>query len=377
GHVLHRVADHEVVAERPELVGLRIEAGEGVQRVHVAGEPDRERHRLLVVGPGRTGCPEDRACHRHRGEQGQGDERGSTVPPVTGPPPAAQEPHEHVAHGVRRADPYPWMRRLDAGVLAHLTAERNWYDAVTGHLSPLVRTLRAEMTGRVPATDSSISWPQHAYSYYTVLPEGREYAQLLRRRHDAPVDSAPELMLDANLLAGESGYVDLGLWKVSPDASMLAYSVDLTGDEIYELRFRELSSGAELTDVVPRSAYGGAWSADSTYFFYTVHDPMWRQDQVWRHRRGPPVPGDQLVVEDPDEKFELMVRATRSGDQVVIWSESRDTSEVWVVPASAPTLPARSVGGRRPGVEYHPEHVVLPDGSSRLLVVTNAGAEEF
>ena len=104
---------------------------------------------------------------------------------------APREPFEHVAHGVRRADPYHWMRRLDAGVLAHLESERRWYDVATSHLGPLVNRLRAEMTGRVPATDSSISWPQHGYSYYTVLPAGREYTQLLRRRLDAP-DAAPE-----------------------------------------------------------------------------------------------------------------------------------------------------------------------------------------
>ena len=83
----------------------------------------------------------------------------------TGPPSAAHEPHEHVAHGVRRPDPFHWMRRLDAPVLAHLSAEREWYDIATGHLGPLVQELRAEMTGRVPATDSSVSWPQHGYSY--------------------------------------------------------------------------------------------------------------------------------------------------------------------------------------------------------------------
>ncbi|MDX6375501.1 MAG: oligopeptidase, partial [Nocardioidaceae bacterium] len=105
-----------------------------------------------------------------------------TGPPL-GPPSAAHEPHEHVAHGLRRPDPFHWMRRLDAPVLDHLAAEREWYDVASGHLGPLVQSLRAEMADRVPATDSSVSWPQHGYSYYTVLPAGREYVQLLRRRH--------------------------------------------------------------------------------------------------------------------------------------------------------------------------------------------------
>jgi oligopeptidase B len=265
------------------------------------------------------------------------------------------------------------MRRLDAPVLAHLAAEREWYDVATDHLDPLVRTLRAEMTGRVPATDSSVSWPQHGYSYYTVTPEGREYVQLSRRRDNGE----PEILLDVNVLAEGSDYVEVGLWRLSPDGRMLAYSVDLDGDEVYELRFRDLASGADLEDVVPRSAYGGAWSADGTWFFYTVTDQMWRAHQVWRHRLGTPASEDELVIEEPDERFELMVRATRSGEQVVIWSECRDTSEVWVVPAADPTAAPRSVGGRRTGVEYHAEHVRLPGGGSSLLVVTNDGAEEF
>ncbi|QIG44434.1 S9 family peptidase [Nocardioides anomalus] len=285
---------------------------------------------------------------------------------------AAREPHEHVAHGVRRSDAYHWMRRLDAPVLDHLAREREWYDVATGHLGPLVQELRAEMTGRVPATDSSVSWPQHGYSYYTTLPEGREYVQLSRRRDTADPAPEPELLLDANVLAAGSDYLELGQLKVSPSGSVLAYSVDLTGDEEYVLRFRSLDSGLDLADEVPGTGYGGAWAADSSAFFYTTHDELWRQDQVWLHVLGTPSSSDVLVLEEPDERFEVMVRLTRSGELVVLWAESRDTSEVWVVPATAPLTAPVSVGGRRPGVEYHAEHA-----GDELLIVTNAEEAEF
>jgi oligopeptidase B len=295
----------------------------------------------------------------------------------TGPPDAPHEAHEHVAHGVRRPDPFHWLRRLDRPVLDHLAAEREWYDVATSHVGPLVQMLRAEMTGRVPATDSSISWPQHGYSYYTVLPAGREYEQLLRRRHEAPHDSAPELLLDVNELVAGDDYVELGLWQVSPDTSVMAYAVDFDGDEVYELRFRDLASGRDLDDVVPRTAPGGAWSADSASFFYLVHDELWRQHQVWRHRLGTPATADELVLEEPDGQFELELHTSRTGRLVIIWSANRDTSEVWVLDAADPTSVPRSVGGRRRGVEYHAEHVLHPDGSDELLLVTNDGAPEF
>ncbi len=60
----------------------------------------------------------------------------------------------------------------------------------------------------------------------------------------------------------------------------------------------------------------------------------------------------------------------------MIWSESRSTSEAWVLDAEAPESVPRSVGGRRHGVLYRVEHAPSPAGD-RLLVVTNDGAVEF
>ena len=109
------------------------------------------------------------------------------------------------------------------------------------------------------------------------------------------------------------------------------------------------TSGEDLADVVPRSYYSGAWSADSAYFFYTVHDEAYRPFQVWRHAIGTSYDADVLVLDEPDERFELEVRGTRSGGLVVFWTQSRDTREVWVLDAHDPTSTPRSVGGRRTG----------------------------
>ena len=240
---------------------------------------------------------------------------GSTVPSVTTPPPQApREPYEHVEHGVVRADPYHWMRRTDDPVLlAHLEAERLWYDTATGHLNSLVETLRSEMLGRVPATDRSVSWRLQGCSYYTALPAGREHHQLLRERNDSERHSGPRCSSTSTTWPTTRGTSSWGCPWSAPTRSWLAYSVDRTGDEVYELRFRDLETGADLPEVAPRTYYGGAWSSGSDHFFYTVHDDAYRPFQVWRHALGTPVADDVLVLEEPDERFELNVRATRSG----------------------------------------------------------------
>jgi protease II len=58
------------------------------------------------------------------------------------------------------------------------------------------------------------------------------------------------------------------------------------------------------------------------------------------------------VVEEPDERFDVLPRASRSGDWVVLTSESNMTAEAWLVDARDPESAPRSVGGRREGVRY-------------------------
>lgn len=289
------------------------------------------------------------------------------------------------------------MRLRDAPeLLTHLTAERLWYDSATAHLSSLVETLTAEMAFRVAPTDLSVSWRRRQSSYYTRHVAGSSYSQLIResRRPDPapprePVPDVPtddrsfrgeQVLLDAAELLDGSVHLELGLTLVSPDERLLAYSFDRVGDEVYRLRFRDLSTGADLDEEIRRSYYGGAWSAASDAFFYTVHDDAYRPHEIWLHRIGTPATADVPVLSEPDERFELEVRGCRSGDVVLVSSRSRDTTEVWAIDAHDPTAPPRSVGGRRPGVEYHVEHVRVPfddDRADTLLLVTNDGATEY
>ncbi len=298
------------------------------------------------------------------------------------PPKAARREVRYELHGDVRTDAYAWLRDTDdPGVTAHLAAERAYYDAATQHLHPQVRTLSEEMTSRVPAADSSVSYRRVHYSYYTSTPTGSEYEQLCRCVYPPASEGDAEstdahVLLDPAELIGDSAYVDLGLTLVSPDEQLLAYSVDTAGDEVFELRFRDADSGDDLADVVPRSYYGGAWSADSSTFFYTVHDEMYRPFQVWRHRLGTAVDADVLVVSEPDERYEVTLRGCRSGDLIEVSIANRDTSEVWLLDAREPDSPARCVEERRRGVEYRCEHLRSASGDL-LLIVTNDGAPEF
>lgn len=303
-------------------------------------------------------------------------------------PKARRNEQTREMHGDIRVDGYAWLRDVeDADVVAHLAAERSYYDSSTAHLRPLVDSLTNEMAARVPETDSGISYGRSRFVYYARTPAGSEYEQLWRGlSFRGPLEGGPgsgdQLLLDRAALKGDSAYVELGVSLVSPDERLLAFSVDTTGDEVYTLRFLDLGQTIDdgephdLGDEIPRSYYGGAWSADSQTFFYTVHDEAYRPYQVWRHRLGTAVSGDVLVLGEDDEQYDLDVRATRSGDLVVIHAANRDTSEVWLVDAHRPERQPRCVEPRRRHVEYACEHTRTPAGD-KLLIVTNDGAQEF
>ena len=234
---------------------------------------------------------------------------------TTHPPTAPRTPYTHTEHGVPRPDPYHWLGSEEPRVLDHLVSERGFYDASCLHLDSLGSALKAEMLSRLPSADESARWSRRRYTYWTRHPVNSDYAELWRLNHDSEGGSTTEsesssLFFDISQQDVGTGYLDVGLTLVSPDEDLLAYNVDTAGDEVFELRFRDLRTGTDLPETIARSYYGGAWSADSQWFFYTVHDEAYRPWQVLRHRLGTDPADDVVVLEEHDQRFEL----SRPGD---------------------------------------------------------------
>jgi oligopeptidase B len=289
------------------------------------------------------------------------------------PPVAHRDPVVTELHGERRVDDYAWMHDDIERLRDYLEAERQFYDSRMAHFNDLRQTLFEEMARRLAPTDQSVSWPHGKWLYYTRTTSGKQYEDFCRR----PAGGGDEqVVLSGNTLGEGLDYFALGIREISPDDRLLAYSVDATGDEVYELRVRDLEAEADLPDVARRSYYGFAWAADCSGFLYVVHDEAYRPYQVKLHRLGTDAASDVLVIEEPDERFDVTVSATRSGELAVIDIVSRDTSEVWLIPTANLGQPPRLVEARRRGIEYSVDHVRGPDGGS-LMIVTNDGADEF
>ena len=305
------------------------------------------------------------------------------------PPVAPRRPTVLRAHGDERVDDWYWLRdRDDPQVREYLEAENAYTREVMARTEPLQQQLFEEIKSRVQETDTSAPVRKGPYEYFGRTIEGRQYGIQCRRPAEtpglpdpfAPPGTAPgeEVLLDQNELAAGHDYFALGGFAVSPDHTRLAYSVDVTGGERYELRFRDLTTGDDLPDVVPDVYYGLAWANDDRTCFYVRPDAAMRPWQVWRHRLGTPAGDDELVYQENDERFYTSVGRTRTGRYIVVSLGSKITSEAWFVDADDPEGAPRVVMPRRDGVEYDVEHHHSDDHGDRFFVVTNDdGAENF
>lgn len=345
------------VLELNEHIGRMVET-ESIPRTEVLIDPDA--HDAPKIPASRS--------RRH------GVLNSSPLPssPMTEPK-AKQVPHVWVRPTGEHADPWAWLRdRDDPDTLAYLTAENDHALAWFEPHRHLTDTVFEEIRSRVQETDVAVPVRKGPWWYVSRTEEGKSYP--IHCRGASRASAADGVMLDENLEAAGHEFFSLGTLDVSPDHRLLAWSYDVDGGEEYTVRFRDLDTGNELDDILEgTSSWGGsAWSADSTWFFYTMPDEQMRPAQVWRHLLGTDQRADVCVLDESDERFSLGVDLTRSGQWIVIEASSKLTSEAWLVPADNPIAAPASVAGRRDGIEYGIDH-----WGDLFVVLTNDEAEDF
>ncbi len=318
----------------------------------------------------------------------------TAVPPSGEPPVAMPQPTATRLHGRERHDAYGWLSERDSTeVRSYLDAENAYTETRTAHLADLRDRLFQEISDRTEHTDLSVPARSRGFWYYGRSFEGREYGASCRvpvassddwtppqltqgLSPDQPALPGEQVLLDLDELAVGHDFFSLGGASVSPDAGLLAYSTDTTGDERYTVRVKDLSTGELLPDVLTDVVGGAIWSADNEALYYTTVDASWRPDKVWRHTLGTAQETDELVHHEVDERFFTGVGRTRTDRFVFVVSSSKTTSEYRVLDAEDPEAGFWVFSARRDGVEYHLEHAVIA-GEDVLLVLHNATGPDF
>lgn len=310
------------------------------------------------------------------------------------PPVADRREVRRTHHGQVRVDHYDWLREKDdPAVTAYLEAENAYTEERTAHLAGLRQAIFDEIKGRTLETDLSVPTRNRGYWYYSRSFEGKEYGASCRVpvtdesdwlpprpaedcRPDEPALPGEELLLDLNELAEGHEFFSLGGSSVSPDGRLLAYSVDVRGDERYTVRVKDLTTGGLLDDELTDVMGGVTWSRDGLDVYYATVDETWRPDRIWRHRLGTAQGDDELVHHEADARFWVGVGRTRTDRFLVVAAGSKTTTEYHYLDADDPQAGWQVFSPRREGLEYSLEHAEL-GGRDVFLVHHNATGPDF
>ena len=291
------------------------------------------------------------------------------------PPVAATRPYSFTTHGVTIEDPYAWLKDpdypnvKDPAILAYLEEENAYFEGVMAPHRPLVDRLYEEMKGRIKEDESSVPQKDGDWLYWTAFETGGQYRKWWRK----PVaGGADELLLDETVLAEGHEYFRLGAFAISNNGRLLAYAIDDSGAERFEVRIKDLATGEHLPETIPGMLSDIVWTTDDSGFLYGVANDQWRTDNARFHRLGTPVADDVELFHEADEGYRVVVAETSARNWIVIATGDHTTSEVYLLPANDPFATPLLVAPRKEGREYDvDEH----DGT--LFIHTNDTDPQF
>lgn len=292
------------------------------------------------------------------------------------PPIAEKTPHTTEIHGLKLVDDYFWLRdRDDPKVIDYLNAENAYAEGIMASTEAFQKSLYDEMLGRIKEDDDTVPYKRGEYWYYARTESKKPYQIYCRKK--GSLEAPEQVILDVNVLAEGHEYISLGLLDVSPDQTILAYSVDYNGAERFDVRFRRLDApapgaGDELPDVINNTYYSSAWGNDNKTFFYVTVDDATRPYKLFRHVLGTNPEDDVLVLHDPDDAFFLSVDKSLDDAVVLVELESAVTTEVHFIDANTPLADPTIVHPRQQGMEYYVDH-----HGDRFFIRTNDDALNF
>lgn len=252
-----------------------------------------------------------------------------------------------------------WLRddeRSNPAVLAHLDDENARTDE---ELSPLVG-LRDVITERwLPAValdTESLRVSDGLFEYWTTQRADQEHELHLRRRIGT---ERVELLLDENIEAA-GGYFDLGDIAVSDDSTLIAWTADRDGSELYELTVRKVES----SEVVLRLEGVGTdveFDKDAERVFVLRLDDTQRPFQLWEVCVG--TGAQTLLLQENDQRFSLGFERTTDFQFLLVMASSSTTSRAWALDLSDSEgslfILASSSDGTRFELDHHGEWLAL------------------
>lgn len=262
-----------------------------------------------------------------------------------------------------------WLRddtRSSEEVLELLKAENEYTNHCTKHLEGLREKLYEEMLSRIMEDDETVPYEMGDFEYFSRTIKGEPFRQFVRRRPGGE----EEVYLDVNVVSKtleKPAMCDVGEVEVSKSGALVAFTLDQSGYETYDIIVRNIESGEDV-DVLKDTAGSVCWSNDEKTLFYVSFDSAHRPYKCWRHTIGTSQSEDVLLYEEPDQRFNVACWKELDGSMIVIESESKETTELRLYELGG-EKETRLVRPREDGVRYS---IASHAPSRSLYLLSNA-----
>ncbi|KNH07052.1 oligopeptidase B [Perkinsela sp. CCAP 1560/4] len=297
---------------------------------------------------------------------------------------------------IKRMDELYWLRddsRSSKPVLNHVEEENAFASRRTASLEALRTKIYTENISALQENRDSFPFEfekDSKYAYFSREQKGspyKIYCRILKeklcaesyakQRFSIDSTSGQGILLDLNKLAQSSGSKFCMVNSLRPhptDDSVFAYSVDLHGNESFDIRFSGIHE-----PTISKTSGDLEWSKDGSRLFYITKDEAERPSEVWVHTIGQGCERDVCIFQEPDKLYEVTMELSLCKGFVVINTASTETTETHLIPMTAfqkkethetsIASEIRCVRRREFGCRYW----AMPHPDGFLYILTNSG----
>ncbi|HEX9728372.1 MAG TPA: prolyl oligopeptidase family serine peptidase [Gemmatimonadales bacterium] len=225
------------------------------------------------------------------------------APTYPAPPRTRQQEVVDVIHGVEFTDPYRWLEdQASPETRAWIDAQNAYAEQVVGE-TRLRAELRARFRALMDTPDKGAPRRGGDFEYFTLRRIGEELATVYRRPVPAgdlpvPIDPAEEyeVVIDPHPMSADLT-TQVEVLSLSSDGRFMLYSVREGGQDEVSVRLRDLRSGTDLPDSLPRALYSStSFDNDGRGYFYSARSRE-TGARVRYHRIGGTGPDESLFGE--------------------------------------------------------------------------------
>ena len=229
-------------------------------------------------------------------------------PSIPRPPDTPKRPVSDQYHGVKVTDDYRWLENWDdPGVKQWSTAEnartRGYFDQLPSR--PAIKQRLQQLIAASSASYFNLQF--RTGTLFAMKFQPPQQQPMLIAMHSADDPASAKVIFDPNVVG--KGSLSVEFYTPSLDGKYVAVALTEGGSEDCSAHVFEVTTGKELSDVVPRVNFataGGsiAWKADDSGFYYTRYpqgnerppeDANFYQ-QVYFHKLGADPKQDTYVI---------------------------------------------------------------------------------